>query len=197
MSFNNIKHIDPNSLTEKQVKRFWRHINKTETCWIWNTVKDKNEYGHFRINGVKMRAHRFSWSFHHKKPFPEGMLACHTCDTPACVNPLHIYPGSMSNNISEAIAKGRHKVPKGTMHLILKAKTHCLRGHEYTPENTKKQGSGRSCLECNKSHQRKYRLKRQALHAAKQHTPSEDEELHNAFVKHLKAKEAKQDEGNG
>lgn len=30
----------------------------------------------------------------------------------------------------------------------------------------------------------------------KQHTPSEDEELHNAFVKHLKAKDAKQDEGN-
>lgn len=57
---------------------------------------------------------------------PDGLLVCHTCDTPSCVNPYHLFLGTDYDNISDAIRKGRRGKPI----------THCKRGHEYTPENT-------------------------------------------------------------
>lgn len=34
-------------------------------------------------------------------------LICHTCDTPACVNPDHLFPGSAKDNVQDSLAKGR------------------------------------------------------------------------------------------
>jgi hypothetical protein len=60
-------------------------------------------------NGKHRPATQIAWEIDNGKPFPAGMMACHTCDNPGCVNPFHIWPGTMSENIRAAVVKGRHK----------------------------------------------------------------------------------------
>ena len=38
----------------------------------------------------------------------KGLDCCHTCDTPACVNPEHLFVGTRSDNMKDAGKKGRH-----------------------------------------------------------------------------------------
>jgi len=44
-------------------------------------------------------------------PIPGGKVICHECDTPACVNPAHLFLGTQGDNVADAMAKGRHKDP--------------------------------------------------------------------------------------
>ncbi len=46
------------------------------------------------------------WQFRHG-PMAADKLACHTCDTPLCVNPDHVWPGSHADNSDDKLAKGR------------------------------------------------------------------------------------------
>jgi hypothetical protein len=48
-----------------------------------------------------------AWSLSHAKPWPEGKYGCHTCDTPSCANPSHVFPGTQQENMDDMAAKGR------------------------------------------------------------------------------------------
>lgn len=89
---------------------FWRHVEKTDTCWIWTGGKAYGGYGQMghKENGktIQTIAHRFSYELH-KGPIPDGMVILHTCDNPPCVNPDHLSVGTQKDNIHDAIAKGR------------------------------------------------------------------------------------------
>jgi len=61
--------------------------------------------------GKGVLAHRLSYQIH-KGEIPEGMVVMHSCDNPSCVNPDHLSIGTQSQNIKEAIAKGRKVLPK-------------------------------------------------------------------------------------
>lgn len=85
---------------------FWRRVNKTDTCWLWTGVV-VNGYGALSADARKnMRASRLSWEMHHG-PIPPGMLVCHKCDTPLCVNPDHLFLGSGRDNMQDCLRKGR------------------------------------------------------------------------------------------
>jgi hypothetical protein len=60
----------------------------------------------------KVSAHRMSYAAH-KGPIPPGMVVRHKCDTPACVNPDHLEPGTQADNIADMFKRGRAKC-KGT-----------------------------------------------------------------------------------
>lgn len=88
-------------------KRFWRYVNKTEFCWLWTgAINGSNSYGYLWDGTRGLRAHRYSYEIH-KGEIPEGMLVCHTCDTPLCVNPAHLFLGTVKTNAEDMVAKGR------------------------------------------------------------------------------------------
>src|SRR4051812_23640008 len=72
--------------------RFWRYVNKTDGCWLW-VGPTTHGYPQFGVNGVHVRAHRHAWEMANG-PMASELFACHTCDTPLCVNPVHIYAGT-------------------------------------------------------------------------------------------------------
>jgi len=73
-------------------------------CWIW-TKSMNQEYAEY---GGKP-AHRLSYQIF-KGDIPEGMLICHECDTPSCVNPDHLYCGTQQTNMDDMRNRGRSLV---------------------------------------------------------------------------------------
>lgn len=130
-------------------ERFFEKVKRGDGCWEWTaSTHHQWGYGHMRIQGRTVAAHRVSWELHYGA-IPEGMLVCHRCDNPPCVNPAHLFLGTNFDNAADRVAKGRSIYPN-------KFKTHCPKGHEYTPENTrtyrnKKGWTMRFCIECDKA----------------------------------------------
>lgn len=139
-------------------QRFWSHVVRgaPDECWPWNGSNDPREYGSIWVDGKRRKASQISWELANGRPFPPNTMACHTCDNPPCVNPAHIWPGSMSDNILDSVSKGRF-----VKHQAMK--THCPRGHAYTAGNIywSKTG-GRHCMECHRMHLKSWRARRRA-----------------------------------
>lgn len=89
--------------------RFWAKVNKSRgECWEWTACKTGDGYGQFSLKGQAQLAHRVSWRLANGE-IPDGMCVCHSCDTPSCVNPAHLFLGTQSDNMADMKKKGRHK----------------------------------------------------------------------------------------
>lgn len=120
------------------MERFWSKVNKTGGCWEWTAAANVKGYGRFMFEGRVQYAHRLSYAFAFGG-ISEGLLVCHRCDNPKCVNPAHLFLGTNMDNIQDCCAKGRHHKQSAT---------YCNNGHEYTPETTGHNKAGRICLIC-------------------------------------------------
>lgn len=103
-------------------ERFWAKVKKTEGCWLWTGSKARFGYGKIgtgRRSGKTVTAHRVSFEMH-CGPIPEGLCVLHRCDTPACVNPLHLFLGTYRDNNIDKVLKGRDKSPAGERHYATK-----------------------------------------------------------------------------
>ena len=75
-------------------------------CWVWTGSVTGKGYGHISNKGVDFGAHRTSWELH-RGPIPKGMKVLHRCDTPPCVNPDHLWLGTLSDNSLDMYKKNR------------------------------------------------------------------------------------------
>jgi len=109
----------------RDLNNFWNKIKKTESCWIWiaHTVKG---YGQFSFGGKIFLAHRFMWELKFG-PIPSGLCVCHRCDVPLCVNPDHLWLGTVIDNNRDSWNKNRRN-HKGERHP----------GHKLTWEDIRK-----------------------------------------------------------
>jgi hypothetical protein len=87
------------------------------SCLMWTGSKKESGYGLLWLRGYTRRqaAHRVSYRLFNG-PIPDGMIVCHSCDTPACVEPSHLFLGTHLDNKRDSIAKGRHR-PGGVWHV--------------------------------------------------------------------------------
>lgn len=99
-------------MIENLKKRFHRayKINTESQCWIWEKHKDKRGYGKITYEFKSCYAHRISYFLAHGF-FPNELLVCHHCDNTSCVNPDHLFLGTLADNTRDMIKKGRSKFP--------------------------------------------------------------------------------------
>jgi ribosome-binding protein aMBF1 (putative translation factor) len=89
-------------------------------CWLWLGNKHKQGYGKISVNGRAVMAHRVSYEMNCSE-IPLGMMVCHKCDNPKCVNPDHLFLGSAQDNMTDKIMKGRHRgARRGESHHLAK-----------------------------------------------------------------------------
>lgn len=131
------------------VQRFWDRVTPgTPTeCWIWPGTRNNKGYGLIGKGGRGtggFTVHRVSWMIH-RGPIPDGKWVLHRCDTPACVNPDHLFIGTHRDNMADMVAKGRH--PRSNA-----LKTECKHGHPFSEANTFVRPSGkRMCRTCSRN----------------------------------------------
>jgi hypothetical protein len=93
-------------------------VNKAG-CWVWNGPVF-NGYGYMKVAGRVRGAHRVSYELF-VGAVPEGLQLDHLCRNRACLNPAHLEPVTMVENVSCGVG----------MSVKNRLKTHCPSGHEY------------------------------------------------------------------
>lgn len=102
------------TLTLDEQLAFWRHVEWSDTCWLWTGQKNgarERAYGLFTIRRygqrIRLMAHRVALETTDEL-LPTGFFACHKCDVAACVRPDHLYAGTPLSNARDALDRGRH-----------------------------------------------------------------------------------------
>lgn len=157
----------PNYTRRPIAERFWPKVDKDgpvhpvlgTRCWLWTGARLHRDSGHGTLSRGRSHilAHRLSYELHIGS-IPDGLDICHRCDNPPCVNPEHLFPGTHRENMADCIAKGRSRDPING--IVNRAKTHCLRGHEFTPANTYRINGQRRCRACCRDTMRRRRAAR-------------------------------------
>lgn len=93
-------------LTDSDIARFWDkvEIQGPNDCWEW-IASTRNGYGRFSLNCIGYGAHRVSYAIANKDP--KNLCVCHTCDNRICVNPSHLWLGTIQEDMDDKVKKGR------------------------------------------------------------------------------------------
>ena len=118
--------------------RFLRELvaSPPDECVLWPFGCSSNGYGRVRVSGIQKPAHRVALELHQGHDPGPDFMACHDpvrCNTPRCVNPLHLRFASASanqrdrakagtNTPGEGMKMGRAKLTPDDVRYIRRAK---------------------------------------------------------------------------
>ena len=101
------------STTEDRLKHYSKPDPVTG-CWVWVGSTVHGGYGQTTMgDGKPMKAHRVSY-LTFVGPIADGLMVCHKCDNPPCVNPDHLFLGTAKDNQRDSIRKDRNA--RGSRH---------------------------------------------------------------------------------
>lgn len=106
-------------VTSRALERFESYIEQVGEHWLWTGRCDDNGYGLLVVptkgGGWRhsYRAHRFAY-LAYVGEIPPGLSVLHTCDTPPCVCPIHLYVGTQADNVRDMYERGRAGVVRLT-----------------------------------------------------------------------------------
>lgn len=131
-------------------ERLARHTETTDDgCIVFTGYRINSGYALLwdADAGKKRLVHRIAHEIY-IGPIPDGYQVDHLCSNRVCVNPAHL----------EAVT------PLENTQRVSRRRTHCLRGHEFTPANTRQRGDrlGRVCRACDAIRANEYRERRAA-----------------------------------
>lgn len=108
-------------------------------CWLWTGQLNKSGYGRLGPGRRERAAHRLAYRAFVGE-IPAGRLVLHRCDNPRCVNPSHLFLGSLSDNMRDMVAKRRHSVSRGSASPLAKlseASVRAIREARFAGENVR------------------------------------------------------------
>lgn len=166
-----LKSGDPNMvayIVGDDEARLWGKVDVRgpDECWPW---KGKLNHGYgmlmVRVSGrsASRFAHRLAYEFT-VGPIPDGLHLDHVCHVPEecrlngecphrrCCNPAHLQPVTPRENTLRS----------NNVTAVNAAKTHCIRGHEFTEANTYRPNGYRRCRTCMREATRKWEAKRRS-----------------------------------
>jgi hypothetical protein len=123
------------------IERFWKFVEcLSDGCWLWLGFRYPRGYGLFSPRGREHSVYAHRWSYEYfVGPIADGLEVAHLCGNPGCVNPDHLTAVTHRENLFQTETSARLNAEK----------THCVKGHEYTPENTvRTREEWRQCKEC-------------------------------------------------
>lgn len=111
------------------IARFWAKVDAggPDDCWLWTASRYQNGYGQFN-HGL---AHRFSVELSGRE-IPVGFVVDHLCRNRPCVNPRHLDVVPQAVNVARGVLPS---IAGKRMQEWSETRTHCINGHELTPEN--------------------------------------------------------------
>lgn len=153
------------TLTEDQIRIQWiqrvreQCIVTPEGCWQWPGQITSGGYGQANYRGKgNVMVHRTMYKAWHQVELTPKQMVCHSCDNSLCCNPDHLWVGSGRDNMRDKGLKGRNFFAK---------LTHCRRGHEFMPENTRMHFQPgkkmRQCRECERIRMKSAKYQAKAL----------------------------------
>lgn len=106
--------------TEEEIERFWSKVDirGLDECWEWLGSLTDRGYGRFGWRKKTLRSHRVSFIL--KNEIINKPVICHKCDNPKCVNPNHLFEGTLSDNSIDRERKGRGFKNAGSLHPMAK-----------------------------------------------------------------------------
>ena len=124
------------------IKKLLSKTDKSSGCWVY-LGQPSARYAEIKTNSKRMGIHRWSY-MHYIGEIKDGYEVDHKCRNTKCWNPDHLQALPRSENARA------NKVAEANL-----AKTHCVKGHEFTKENTYLYGGHRRCKICRSEDSRK------------------------------------------
>lgn len=118
-------------------------VDADSGCWLWTAGKDSHGYAAFRVDGKQWGAHRWAY-ITIVGPVADHLKLDHECRTRHCVNPFHLEPVTNRENTIRGIGPSA----------VNASRSECIRGHEFSTENTRIYKGSRVCRTCERDRSR-------------------------------------------